>query len=94
MLLIREVFMAKPGMASKLAKLMKETMSGPGKVKVMTDMVGNYNTVVVEYEVESLTAFEKMMAEYMNMKPKDRAKMAGYADMYMKGRREIFRILS
>ncbi len=93
MLLIREVFTAKPGMASKFATLMKEVMaSWSSPVKIMTDMVGEYNTVVMEYEVEDLTAFEKMMAEYSSMKPEDKAKMAGYTDMYQTGRREIYRI--
>jgi len=93
MLLIREVFVAKPGQASKLAKLFKETWSSI-KAKIMTDFVGNYNHVIMEYEVENMAAFEKMMSEYMTKKmPKAvKEKMSSYTDMYLTGRREIYRV--
>ncbi len=85
-------------MASKLAKLMRETMpsivKAGSRVQVMTDLVGNFNNVVIEWEVASLAAFEKIISDYMkNANPKTKAKMAGYTDMYMTGRREIYRIL-
>ena len=94
MIKIREVFTAKPGMASKLAKLMQESMGNMGgKTTIMTDLVGDYNTVVAEYEMESMVAFEKMMEDYTkNQKPEEKEKMSGYTDMYMTGRREIYRI--
>jgi len=94
MLKIREIMTARPGQASKLAKLMKEAMKDfPGTVLVMTDMVGDYNTVVTEYDVESMAAFEKMMADMSaNEKPEDKEKWAGYTEMYMTGRREVYRI--
>lgn len=96
-LIVREVFVAKPGQASKLAKLMKEMMNADPKMaegKVMTDLVGNYNTVVFEYPVPSLSDFEKDMEEYgKNMDPELAKKMTGYTDMYMEGRREIWRIV-
>ncbi len=94
MIKVREVFTTKPGMASKFAKMMKEVMVMPGKVEVMTDLVGNYNTVVIEHEMASLADFEKMMAQHgKEMKAEDKQKMAGYTDMYLTGRREIYRIL-
>lgn len=91
MLLVRETFTAKPGNASKLAKLMKRAIPGS---RVMTDLVGKYNTVVVEREVESLAAFEKEMDEYRAGKmPAEMAEeMKHYTELYMKGKREIFRI--
>ncbi len=94
MIKIREVFVCKPGMASKFAKMMKESMSSEhGKMQVMTDMVGDYNTVVMEREAESLTAYEKMSEEFgKNMTEEDKKKMSGYTDMYLTGRREIFKI--
>lgn len=94
MLVYREIFVAKPGQASKLAKLMKEVMTADPNFKgrVMTDMIGNYNTVVVEGEVESLAAWEKSMQEMMNMPPEIAEKMKNYTDMYQTGRREIWRI--
>lgn len=90
MLLFREIFIAKPGMASKLAKMMKEMNRG----RVMTDMIGTYNTVVVEYEAESLAAFEEEMKKMMAEGPKEQPPEGQrHTDMYLEGRREVFRIL-
>ena len=49
MLIVREVFVAKPGCASKLAALFKETvqMGWAGNCRVMTDMTGDFNRVVL-----------------------------------------------
>jgi hypothetical protein len=99
MLIIREVFTAKPGQASKLAKLFKKAFSGDPNVQVMTDMVGNYNTVVVEVQTNSLAEFEKEMEEYKSGKPDPRMnpevaeEMSKYTEMYLIGRREIFQIV-
>ena len=89
MLIIREVFIAKPGQASKLAKMFKEYMPGS---KIMTDMAGTFNTVVAETEVESLAAFEKRMEDYKKESKTDN-KMKGYTEMYMKGKREIYQVV-
>ncbi|HSE43321.1 MAG TPA: hypothetical protein VLH08_21355, partial [Acidobacteriota bacterium] len=69
MLIIREVFTAKPGQASKLARLFKKAMGTDANIRIMTDFVGNYNTVVTEYEVNSLAEFEQQMQEYKSGKP-------------------------
>jgi hypothetical protein len=58
MLIIREVVTTKPGQASKLAKLFKKVFASDPTARVMTDMVGNYNTVVVEMQVKNLAEFE------------------------------------
>lgn len=91
MLIIREVFTAKPGQASKLAKLFKRAMAGLPKVRIMTDAVGNYNTVVVELEAKSLAEFESGMSE-PQMDPETKEEMSRYTEMYLTGRREIFRL--
>ncbi len=97
MLIIREVFIARPGQASKLAKLMKKGFGEDQKARVMTDLVGNYNTVVVEVQVNNLTEFEKQMEEYKSgtskMDPKVAEEMSKYTEMYLTGRREIYQIL-
>lgn len=99
MLVIREVFTAKPGQASKLAKLFKKGFSGDPAVRVMTDMAGEYNTVVVEMSVGSLAEFEKQMEGYKSgkpdpkMDPKVAEEMSKYTEMYLTGRREIFQIV-
>lgn len=99
MLIIREVFTAKPGQASKLAKLFKKGFAGDPTTRVMTDMVGNYNTVVVEVQVKNLAEFEKQMEDYKSgkpdpkMDPKVAEEMSKYTEMYLTGRREIFQVV-
>ncbi len=99
MLIVREVFTAKPGQASKLAKLFKKAFGTDLNARVMTDLVGDYNTVVMEMQVKSLAEFEKQMEEYKSgkpdpkMDPKVAEEMSKYAEMYLTGRREIFQIV-
>jgi hypothetical protein len=93
MLVVREVFRAKPGMASKLARILCDAVSGgPDRVRVLTDLVGPFNSVVMETEVDSLQTFEHRMAQY-RVDQEIRSKMAGYTDMYLEGRREIYEVI-
>src|SRR5690348_13051482 len=99
MLIVREIFVAKPGQAGKLAKLMKAMFNADPNFKgrVMTDLVADFNNVVVESEVENLAAWEKQMEAYSKgqmpeMPPEVMEQMKNYTEMYYKGRREIYRI--
>ena len=94
MLIVRETFTARPGMASKLAKMFRELVREmPGlKSRVLTDFIGSFNTVIWETEIGALADFEKMMKEYAE-KPELGKKMAGYTEMYESGKREIFRVV-
>ena len=97
MYVVRETFTAKPGMASKLAALFKDifsTMSTQKGVKsrVLTDSVGQFNTVVIETEVPEFSTFEKLMQEYAT-RTDVRDRMKGYTDMYVSGRREIYQVV-
>ena len=93
MIVIRNTFVAKPGNASKLAALIKESTVGmPVKnVRVMTDLTGDFNRVVFEHEAANLTEFEAAFKEYMS-NPAMRDKMKGYTDLYVTGTREIFQV--
>src|SRR5690349_21046606 len=99
MYIIREVFTAKPGQAGKMAKLMKKAFKSDAKARVMTDMVGPYNTVVVETEAASLAEWEQMMLDMKagkpdpNMDPEAMKELASYTEMYQTGRREIYQIM-
>ena len=99
MLIIREVFTAKPGQASKLAKLFKRAFGHDSSVRIMTDLVGDYNTVVAEMQVASRAEFEKQMDERKAGKPDPKVdpetqkEMAKYTEMYVTGRREVFQIV-
>lgn len=96
MIIIHDIFVCKPGNASKLAKLFKEVMEGNSElVNIMTDMTGQYNRVVMVSRYESLTAYEKSWDKYKEnteeMK-KMQEKMSGYQDMYLTGSREIYQV--
>jgi hypothetical protein len=95
MILIREKFIAKPGMAGKLAKIMLAVQkeAPAGTVKVMTDLTGAFHKVVIETELPSLADFEKRMQEY-GANAKLREIMAGYSDLYLTGEREIYQVLA
>ncbi|HZM25823.1 MAG TPA: hypothetical protein VFB89_00520 [Gemmatimonadales bacterium] len=96
MIIVREIFIAKPGMASKLATKFKEEMAGESSgngFKVLTDVVGSYNTVVIESEYPDLTAFDKEMKEFSSKpRPKPDPSKPSHTDMYVEGRREILRV--
>ena len=100
MLLIREVMHCKPGKVRPLvekflamSKLMAK--AGQPKMRVMTDVSAErYWTVVSEFEVPSLKAFEEMMAApppQEDMKEFE-AIMKGYHDLVDHGRREIYKV--
>jgi hypothetical protein len=94
MFILREEFTARPGQASKLAAMFKETfaLAPEFKTRVMTDAVASFNTVVLETEIADLAAFENMMREY-GTRSDIREKMKGYTDLYITGRREIYKVL-
>jgi len=96
MYLVRDIFNAKPGKAKDLVAKFKAlepymTEIGMKGMRVMTDAVASYWTVVAESEVESLD-------EYFDMGRRERGDarigeiMEGYMDLVEGGRREVFRI--
>ncbi len=96
MIIVHEIFVCKPGNASKLAKLFKEAMSGSKElVRVMTDMTGQYNRVIMVSQYENLDEFAKMFENYKNptkeMK-ESMSKMQGYTDLYLTGSRDIYQV--
>ena len=96
MIIIHDIFICKPGNASKLAKLFKEVMSDNEElVNIMTDVTGQYNKVVMVTKYNSLTAYEESWKKYEQdteeMK-KMKEKMAGYHEMYLTGSREIYHV--
>lgn len=96
MIIVHDIFICKPGNASKLAKKFKEAMSNSSElVNIMTDMTGQFNKVVMVSKYESLTAYEQSWQKYMQnteeMKKMNEA-MSGYQDMYLTGSREIYQV--
>jgi len=96
MIIVHDIFICKPGNASKLAKMFKQAMEGsPEFVNIMTDMTGDYNKVVCVNNFENLGAYEKnwdeMMKDEKAMKKMEEI-MKGYHEMYLTGSREIYRV--
>ncbi len=93
MIVVRNCFVAKPGNASKLAAQLKEAAAAAKipKHRVLTDLTGEFNRVVMEYEVENIGEFEGRMKDYATNEAM-REKMKGYTDLYITGSREILQI--
>jgi heme-degrading monooxygenase HmoA len=96
MIIVHDIFICKPGNASKVAKMFKEAMEGNKElVNIMTDMTGQFNRVIMVSQYENLTAYEQSWEKYMQnseeMK-KMQEKMKGYQDMYVTGSREIYKV--
>ena len=96
MIIVHDIFICKPGNASKVAKMFKEAMAGNKElVNIMTDMTGQYNRVIMVSQYENLTAYEQSFKKYMEhseeMK-KMQETMKGYTEMYLTGSREIYQV--
>jgi hypothetical protein len=91
MLVVRDIFTAKPGQASALAKLFMEVTAGEPNRRVLTDFVSTHNTVVIEMEIDDLAAYDKMLEQ--RHKYRDKFREAGYTDLFYTGRREILEIM-
>ena len=96
MYVVRDIFQTKPGKAKELAAKFKAAaphleQMGMKNMRVLTDAVANYWTVVAEGEVESLDHYFEM-ARHEREHPEIAAAMQGYMDLVKGGRREIFRV--
>ena len=96
MIIVHDIFVCKPGNASKMAKMFKEVMGGNKElVNIMTDATGQFNRVIMVTQYEDLTAYQKSFEAYKNPTPEMKekfAKMEGYTEMYQTGSREIYQV--
>ncbi len=96
MYLIREVFNAKPGKAKELVKKFKQAIPYFQKAeqgtnhKVMTDVVGPYWTVVMEYETDDMGNYFNQLRTGSSSAPELQEIMKGYLDLLEGGKREIY----
>jgi flavodoxin len=96
MIIVHDIFICKPGNASKMAKMFKEAMGGNEEtVYIMTDMTGQFNKVVMVTKYKNLTEYEESWEKFQKdteaMKKMEKI-MTGYQDMYLTGSREIYRV--
>ena len=66
--------------------------SSPDPVRVLTDLVDPFNTVVIETQLESLAAPERRKQQYRSDEQL-RNKMGGYTDLYAGGRGETYLVV-
>lgn len=94
MIIVHDIFICKPGNASKLAKIFKEAMvDNADVVSIMTDLVGEYNKVVMVSRHENLAAYEQSFQKYMQDTEevkRMKEKMKGYQELFQSGSREIY----
>lgn len=96
MFVMREVLQCKPGKVGELKKkfralnvIVQQKQFPP--FTIMTDVAGEqFWTLVLEMESDSLEAFLAMEEQVMADKDAQQA-MAGYHDLVVSGRREVFR---
>lgn len=97
MIIVHDVFVCKPGNASKLAKLFKEWAEIRPKKNtyVMTDMTGQFHRVIVASNYGSLADYEEESKKMGGESPEEKALMEKFKDMnemYVSGSREIFKV--
>src|SRR5690606_3374919 len=96
MIIVHDIFICKPGNASKLAKKFKEGMGGSKEVvNIMTDVTGQFNKEAIVSKYDSLTDYEQswisMWQDQEALKQMEEG-MTAYQDMYLTGSREIYQI--
>jgi hypothetical protein len=93
MLVVRNRFVAKPGCAGKLAAQLKAAVTAfeMPNARVLTDVTGDFNQVIMEFTAENMAEIEKRMQETVGS-TKYRELMAGYTELWTTGSRDILRI--
>ena len=98
MIVVRNVFQAKVGRAGELARVIAASMAGsvgapggPQAWRVLTDLSGPFDTVVLEVEGESLAAWERARDE-MFASAEFQAQNARSAELTVSGRCELYTI--
>lgn len=99
MILVRSEFQCKWGRVNEVIdrfKQMEEMMQNQNVIKrtrIMTDMSGRFDTVIVESEVESLDDYHAMLqAMFADPQWQEAQEAAGQNTPYRSGRREYYKI--
>jgi len=97
MYMSREVFHCKPGRAKDLVNIFRKlapVLKGDGveEVRIYTDVSAeNYWTVIVEEDIRSIDDLADLSRKTMS-DPKVAGLFAGYHDLLLEGRRELYRL--
>lgn len=98
MIVVRDIFQLHFGKAKDAIKHLKRgreilAEAGYPVSRILTDVTGEYYTIVMESEVESLAAYEQGMEESQEAKAWQRLYREDFVPLVREGRREIFRIV-
>jgi hypothetical protein len=96
MISVHNIFVCKPGNASKLAKLFKEwaQIKKGQNMSVLTDMSGQFHRVIITENHENLAAYEEAQKD-MGQSAEEKALMEKFKDMnemYVSGSREFYKV--
>lgn len=96
MYVVRDIFHTKPGKAKNLVAKFQAAKPhilsmGARDLRIMTDTVATYWTVVVEFSVDEMNDYFTMNQQRPEMAEMGEA-MKGYMDLIQNGHREIFRV--
>jgi hypothetical protein len=96
MFVIRDVFRAKAGKGRELVNKFKAAeqfmpKEGVRGRRMLTDVVTDYWTIIMETEVENLDSYFQMLGTRPS-NPRAEQEMKGYTDLVEGGRREILRV--
>ena len=98
MIIVHDIFVCKPGNASKMAKIFKEwaDITPKKNTYVMTDMTGQFHRVIIATNYDSLAAYDEETKNMMeNQSAEEKAMMDKFKDMnemYVSGSRDIFKV--
>ena len=99
MILVRTEFQCKPGRAQEVVdafKAMAEQMDDQDVLKrsrIMTDLTGTFDTVVVESEIESIDAYFSMLqASFADPEGPGAQLLMGEDAVYQTGERQFYTI--
>jgi hypothetical protein len=96
MFIVREVFQAKPGKAKDLVAVFKNAKPhflnmGAKGLRIMTDFVANYWTVVIEFEINEIQDYVSMY-DIKDASEQVGMAMKGYMEYVQGGHREMFKV--
>jgi hypothetical protein len=95
MVVNRMTFQAKIGKAADVVERLKQSGSAfealPGRVRILTDRTGRFDTVVVEIEAESLADHDRMRAG-MIAEATDRPQGSGFLELVESGEQQFWTI--
>ncbi len=98
MIVVRDIFQLKFGKARDAVALWREGLpleqraGGAKKVRMMTDVVGSYYTLVLESEYDSLADFERA-GQAVSSNAEWRAWYQRFLPLAESGRREVFQVV-